>query len=234
MDEQLISASLLSVAISYEQDRLKIYYPVGNHIYSYDVNSHEVNLIREIDEMFFLTNLEIVSHRQLAFLSENLDCTEQKYFGVVNLESGEAQSQQLDFPVSKMIIQGSYLLLTENTPPAFWGGILRGEVIVFNFITGESYIIKLEGYESANAIVIDNRYILTGTHELIRLYDIQTNELILERQPSIEMIHIESTVSEEGIYPHIHTFLLVSPGLYAIVFDTGDGSFHVEFVMIER
>jgi len=32
--------------------------------------------------------------------------------------------------------------------------------------------------------------------------------------------------------PGIHTFLTVSEGLYAVVFNVGDGTFHVEFITV--
>jgi len=231
-DEYLISDGLFSVSISNEQESLKIYYLSGNRIYYYDVNTRQTNLVSELDEMYLLLNLEVISHNYIAFLGEHVNNPSLKYFGVINLETGEIQSHQLDFPALELIVQGHYLLLTENVPPAFAGGVPNGDVVVFNFISGEYNIIQLESYESTQAIVVDNRYVLTGSHKIIRLYDIVSNELVLEQELTIEM-----TINEETQqYPHIHEFLAISERLYAVVFDLGSEveAFHVEFVRIER
>jgi len=137
------------------------------------------------------------------------------------------------------MVQGNYLLLTENPPPAFQGGVPHGKVIIFNLETGEERVLQLEGYESMNAIVIGDRYVLTGTYEHIRLYDIQTNDIVLERQPSVEMVSIESEIGAngeliEGVYPGIHAFLAINNYLYAVIFDIGDGTLHVELIAIEE
>lgn len=235
-DEQLMMG-LFVTTLTYSDDRLKIYYAYNSSIYFYDASSQETTLITELDEGLFPLNLRLTSMNQLVFLADNLESSTDIYYGVIDLETKNTQYFSTDLPVSDMVVQGSYLLLTENPPPAFQGENPRSEVIVFNLITGDQRIIQLEGYESMNAVVVDDHYILTGSHEKIRLYELTTNDILLDIEPTVEMIRIDSKINTEGelvegIYPVIHTFLAVDDGLYAIVFDIGDGTetFHVEFI----
>jgi len=241
-DEQLFFG-IWNAAVVFVDEEILVYYHdfmFGSGLYVYNVNTNSRSLVMEVENGLFLGKIQSTSlPDHLAFQGGRLDDEIHTYYGVIDLESGRIQYSQTDLPTSMMMVQGNYLLLTENPPAAFQRGVPRSEVVVFNLVTGEERILQLEGYESMNAIVIGDRYVLTGTYEQIRLYDIQTNDMVLERQPSVEMVRIESEMDAdgeliEGVYPSIHMFLAINNYLYAVIFDIGDGTLHVELITIEE
>jgi len=232
------NATTLSNYVTWNDDQLKIYYSLENRIYVYNVNQSETVFMTEIEDSFRLQRIELINENQVAFLASHWDNTNYTYYGVIDLDTGETRYSNTDFPVREMVVNGEYLLLTENIPPQI--GVpqdelsSRGEVILFNSRTGEDSVFQLERLESRLATVIGNRYVLTGSHEHIRLYSIETNEIVLERQPEKEMILIESFDEDiEGIHPHIYTFLSLGDGIYAVVFNDGHDIFHVEWIVLE-
>lgn len=211
---------------------------LGEGLYVYHATTNSRELVMEMENGFLINQLQPTSMPDLlAFYGSRLGDEIHTYYGVINLETQHMKYAQTDLPVSGMVVQGNYLLLTENPPPSVQGGVSRGEVVLFNLTTGEDRIIQLDPHESRGAMVIGDRYVLTGSHEWIRLYDIETNSVRLEHPPSVEMIRIKSEINAsgehvEGTYPHIHTFLAIEAGLYAVIFDGGDGTLHAELIVL--
>jgi len=219
--------------ISADEGQLKIYYPVNNRIYAYNLSTHTTEFIVEVELELSYLRLEVIAN-QIVFLAmdSNWDAS---YCGVIDLETKQVSFSQMDMLVEQLMVQGDYALLTERLA-AFFGVPIRGEVVLFNIPTGESRLFTVAEYESTNAIVIADRYVLTGSTSYIRLYDIRTNELVLEQSPSIDLTVELGADGDpiDGRRPGIHTFLTVSEGLYAVVFNVGDGTFHVEFIAVEE
>ena len=241
--EERVAWALWGAVVRFVNGEVVIYYHDrvwGEGLYVYNVMTHSRDYIEiDIDEEIFIDQLYATAlPNQFAFLGNRINDETHKYYGVIDVETGLVQYSRTDFSVGSMVVNGSYLLLTENPPPAFLGGVPESKVIVFNLITGEERFVQLASYESLYAIVIADRYVLTGSWERIRLYDIQTNELVLDRQPAVEMIRVYSEIDADGehvdgVYPHIRQFLTISEGLYGVLFDTGDGTPHVEFIVID-
>jgi len=227
-DKQLI-LGLSESTISHTDGHLVIYYAFNNNIYVYDLNDHETTLVAILEETALISQLELIIGDQLAFSGSSWENHRATYYGVINLETGETSLLRTDFPVTSMVVSEHYLVFPKNT-----NSISSSEIVLFNLTTEEERMFQLERYESMNATVIAGRYVLTGTYAHIRVYDIETNKIMLDAVPSKEMARIEANHDVEEIIPGIETFLRIYDGLYAVVFSVGDGTFHVDLIIIEE
>jgi len=210
-------------------------------LYSYNLTTHETTLLDiGLDEDIWISRLVLTeTPNQLAFIGSRINDENHIYLGTINLENNSIQHTHTAFQYNEVIISGNFFILTESFMPVFMGGTPQGEMMLINMTTHEQYLLQVGTDESLRGMVVANRYLLTGTHEQIRLYDIATNEIVLERQPAAEMLPlVESSIGPngeniDGVYPHIREFLRLRQDVYAVVFDIGDGTLHTEFIVIE-
>jgi len=233
-----------SNVIVFEGNEILIYYydnwESGLYVYNLMTNL-TIRVEIDLDKEIFVSQLHQTDiPNQLAFVGTRTNDEFHTYLGVMDLETGHVQYKRTDFQYNHIVISGNYFLLTERVQPAFMGGVPEGKAMIVNMLTGQEHLLQVEGYESMRGMVIANRYFLTGSHEHIRLYDIVTNEMVLEREPSVQLLpRVESTIGAngehiEGVYPGIQEFFKLRQGLYAVVFDIGDGTQHMEFIVIEE
>ena len=232
-----------STVVTFENSEILIYYfdKWESGLYVYNLMTHTTTQIQiDLDEDILINQLQhTVVSNQLAFIGSRINDEANLYLGMIDLETNQVQYTRTDFDPNEVIISGNYFLLTEGVPPAFMGGVPEGKAMIINMLTGEEYLLRVDGYESMRGMVAANRYFLTGSHERIRLYDIATNEMVLEREPSVEMLpYVPSSIGPngehiEGVIPHIREFIAVRTGLYVVVFDIGDGTTHLEWIVID-
>ena len=216
-----------NATIFYHEGAIKIYYAINHHLYAYDVFAGVTTQVVALEENFNFEQIAIATHNQVVFVAGKLGNETQLYYGSVCLNTQEITLLETDFPIADMVIGGNHLLLTENIPPRQEP---RGEVIVFNLVTKEAHTVQLENYESMVATVIADRYVLTGSYQHIRIYEITTNAIVLDASPAVTL----TRVHDEEVPPHIHDFLTLNENLYAIVFNDGSDVFHVEFIELEE
>ncbi|MCL2560176.1 MAG: hypothetical protein FWE07_06775 [Turicibacter sp.] len=232
----------------FEDGEVLIYYQIsvwgsiepGLYAYNATTNTRE-RVDIELDEELSFRLYTTGTPHQFAFLATRLDDEIHTYYGVLDIETGEVQDERTTLPIGILIINGNYFLLTENPVPALMGGVPDSQVIVFDMRTGASHTVQLEGYESLWAMVVADRYVLTTSDDDLhmRLYDIQTSELVLDQAPAVALLPREDGLVEDGrylggsIHPHVRDFIPMGAGIYAVVFDIGDGTLHTEFITID-
>ena len=223
-DSALIMTNHIA-AVSYEQDRLLIYYPDWQCIYVYNVNEQVSTRVVSMEEDIFLNQVRVISANELAFTARGFDDDVNFYYGLINLETLEIQLfYEAHFHQHQMIVYGYNLILTDDS---------RSEIIVLNLLTRENRIIQLDNNESQNVkLVGDGRFILTRygrwhpTHySRIRLYDIETLEILLEHEITAD----DLGVSEEIL---LLEFIEIDKGVYGIVIGAENMEFYTLLIMI--
>lgn len=224
----------LGVVVDHDES-LRLYFAEFNHIYVYDFKTGETELAFELPSSISIVgrSMLLTAENQLLVQGVDFQAGEGDYFGLIDLTTGELQDWQIDFPIWDVVVYGDYLLLTEailtplGPPPTH-------EVMLIDLTNREEQLVQLAEGESQQAMVIENQYLLTGSMTHLRLYDLFTNEKVMERQLEIEGIEADAQQGDDEVMPYLRTFFQVETGLYAIVFDLGDGNFHTEFVRVEE
>jgi len=203
-------------------------------IYQYNATSHEKTLVLKNNEFSFW-NLQHIDESQLLFTGSRMGVETHYYYGTIHLSTGEIQYNSINFQPEAIIIEGNYALITEHPTGFLQGDAIgfsyRSEVAVLNLKTGESRVVQLEDEESRQAIVVNDTYILTGNCMVIRLYDINTGEIVREQQVS-NFPELERCLEE--VFPFVYKYRIVNDAQFAVVFQTAEGVFHTEVFSIEE
>jgi len=203
-------------------------------IYQYNATNHEKTL-RVKNNEFYFWNLQHIDESRILFIGSRMNVQTHYYYGMIHLDTGEIQYNSMNFQPKAIIIEGNYALITEH-PAGFLQGDdigfnYRGEVAIFNLKAEESRIIQLEGAESGNALVVNDRYILTGNCMTIRLYDINTGKVVRE-ESILRVPGLEGCLEE--IFPFIYKYLVINDAQFAVVFQVSEDEFHTEIFGIEE
>jgi len=243
-DLQLILARYQSdfpLPVIYDDENFFMYYFIGNRIYTYNPLIHETSLVFEAEDDLRFNRIVLVDDERIAFLGQKIGSS-YDYYGVINLANDEIIYDYANFPESGLSVYGNHLLLSGS-----WneGVENTNEVIVFNLTTFESTLVQIDGSADLHETVgvIADRFVLVTTLDRIKAYDIATNQLVLDREPLIELRR------DAEFFTRIFRFITVEEGLlYGIVFEienpslfnyegfatSGKCFLHTEFIVIEE
>ena len=191
------------------------------------------DLLEITDETLLLQEVRHITFERIAFRGSILHNEPRGLlYGFVDLTTGEMTVfEESDFPIhsnDRIQVVNSTILIREELAPPTMGvlgasiSVLRGEVIVFNVVTGENHLIRLEGLESNWAILsLDGRYIVTvdGALSYLRKYDATSGSLVAE-----QAIHIQGE--------RILDIIPLSDGRYGVRSATVEGIIHFELVTL--
>ena len=223
--------------VFFENNELIVYYVVDwmqaywsgepQSLRRYNAHTGETKVLFEVeDENLSINQFWRVNDHIFAFTGSYLDDEINLYYGWIDLTANEMIVFSEPFNLGKVTTAGAYVLLAEgiDSPNARLGifEVTRGEVIVLNVETGDQRFIPLDGLESNLAqISFDGRHIVTFDEYnlMLKKYDINSGELVLE-----QAISIEGDVLETIIPLTSNSYLIISGNR------DSDGTFYREIL----
>ena len=192
--------------VVFEGGQLVIYYPTywvraawgydeHQSIRRYHIHTGITEDVFDIlDETLVLREVRRVMPERIAFTGGVLhNETGALRYGFVDLTTGETTVfEESAFPINsndKLHVVGSTVLIREELAPPTMGvpsgvSVLRGEVVVFNVITGENHVMQLDGLESHWAVLsADGNYVITVCPSLsyLKKYEISSGQLVAQQ-----------------------------------------------------
>ena len=178
---------------------LLIYYPFTTmqaawydsvqSIRRFNATTGETEILTEVTEVGLnLNRVMRVTPEIVAFTGNRTNVYGQLEYGFVNLTTGAVtvfSEPNFNANHSGFMTHGEHVLITEEFAPPTMGvpgglSVLRGEVVVFNVMTGANRVINVGGIGSFWAILSgDGRYVVTIDENLnyLQKYDIATGNL---------------------------------------------------------
>lgn len=214
------------------------YDSTSRFIYLYDLNEDMKNEIVALPAVISFPILGHIGGNNLGFY-DNIDDGCRSHIGTIEIDAGKFHYVETDFTISQMFESGDYLIFTEAiSSPGFCGqNEATGNVLIYRISTHENWILNVDPGGSHNARVIADRYILTTTIEEIKLYELNSGQLLHTQILEVEFENIETELLEddddiEGVYPYFYRLAQLNERIFALIFNDGIDGFVVELVEI--
>jgi len=202
-------------SIIYDSDDLHILYLHQNSIYIYNVLTNKTEKIFQAENGLRIDDFLFVDDKIISFIGRKSQ-TEYMYFGLIDLKTFEVNYHQTEFPRAFMSIHGNHILIAED-----WNEQRNylNQVITLDLETLQYKRIQVGIGESlyGNVNIIGDQYVLTATHEYIRVYCMKNGQQLLNRS-----IFIDSELLNKMYILPPNFITIKEDSVYAVVFDLLD------------